>query len=234
MPSIYLPELSSEKKIITVEGEEYHHLINVKRTGIGESVKLNSGAGLMAEGKLIKVNKKSAEIEIDKIETFPFPERPFAIAFALLKNRRDDWLIEKCTELGVIAFYTMLTDYSVRTPSQNTITRFKRTALAAIKQCDNPWMPKINEPLPLKETVNKIFSEGWIPVLCSERKPDKRITYLPKIIKPCFLIGPEGGFSEDEFTYFSEQNILSISICHLITRAETAAIAVAAQYQAYF
>ncbi|NLM90335.1 MAG: RsmE family RNA methyltransferase, partial [Candidatus Cloacimonetes bacterium] len=103
MPSIYLPELSSEKKIITVEGEEFHHLINVKRIGIGESVKLNSGAGLMAEGKLIKVNKKSAEIEIDKIETFPFPERPFAIAFALLKNRRDDWLIEKCTELGVIA-----------------------------------------------------------------------------------------------------------------------------------
>ncbi|NLM90611.1 MAG: RNA methyltransferase, partial [Candidatus Cloacimonetes bacterium] len=134
----------------------------------------------------------------------------------------------------VTAFYPMLTDYSVRTPSQNTITRFNLIALAAIKQCDNPWMPKINEPLPLEETVNKIFSEGWIPVLCSERKPDKRITYLPKIIKPCFLIGPEGGFSEDEFTYFSEQNILSISICHLITRAETAAIAVAAQYQAYF
>ena len=85
MPSIYLPELSSEKKIITVEGEEFHHLINVKRTRIGELVKLNSGAGLIAEGKLTEIHKNSAVIEIIKIETFPFPERPFAIAFTLLK-----------------------------------------------------------------------------------------------------------------------------------------------------
>ncbi len=233
MPSIYLPELSSEKKIITVEGEEYHHLINVKRTGIGESVKLNSGAGLMAEGKLIKVNKKSAEIEIDKIETFPFPERPFAIAFALLKNRRDDWLIEKCTELSVIAFYPMLTDYSVRTPSQNTITRFNLIALAAIKQCDNPWLPKINEPLSFKQEIEKIISEGWTPVLCSEQRPAKNISALPNNIKPCFIIGPEGGFSEAEFAFFNEKNIFQISICHHITRAETAAIAVAAQFQLF-
>jgi len=233
MPSLYLPELSSDKKIIAVEGEEFHHLINVKRTAIGELVKLNSGSGLMAEGKLTEIHKNSAVIEIIKIETFPFPERPFAIAFTLLKNRRDDWLIEKCTELGVIAFYPMLTDYSVRIPSKNTTQRFKRTALAAIKQCDNPWLPRINEPLSFKQAIEKIISEGWIPVLCSEKRPAKKISALPNNIKPCFIIGPEGGFSEAEFAFFNEKNIFQISICHHITRAETAAIAVAAQFQLF-
>jgi len=135
--------------------------------------------------------------------------------------------------LGVTAFYPMLTDYSVRIPSKNTTQRFKRTALAAIKQCDNPWLPRINEPLSFKQAIEKIISEGWIPVLCSEKRPAKKISALPNNIKPCFIIGPEGGFSEAEFAFFNEKNIFQISICHHITRAETAAIAVAAQFQLF-
>jgi len=233
MPSIYLPELSSDKKNVIIEGQEFHHLINVRRTGIGDIVKLNSGSGLIAEGKLTEVDKDLAVIEIFKIEKFPFPERPFAIAFALLKNRNDELVIEKCTELGVTAFYPLLTDYSVRAPSKNTVSRFERIALSAIKQCDNPWLPRINEPLSLKEALIKILAEDWIPVLCSEQRPAQRISILPNNIKPCFIVGPEGGFSEEEFSFFAQQDILSISICSNITRAETAAIAVSAQFQVY-
>ncbi len=142
-------------------------------------------------------------------------------------------MIEKCTELGVTAFYPLLTDYSVRAPSKNTVSRFERIALSAIKQCDNPWLPRINEPLPLKEAVKTILAEDWKPVLCSEQRPAQRISDLPKSIKPCFIIGPEGGFSEEEFSFFAQQDIFSISVCRNVTRAETAAIAVSAQFQIY-
>ncbi len=232
MPSIYAPDLSEDKNIITIKGEEFHHLINVKRIKSRETVKLNSGAGLIAEGKLTEVTKDYAVIEITKREKFPFPERPFAIAFALLKNRNDELVIEKCTELGVTAFYPLLTDYSVRAPSKNTVSRFERLALSAIKQCDNPWLPRISEPLPLKEAVKKLSAEDWKPVLCSEQRPAQRISDLPNNLKPCFIIGPEGGFSEEEFSFFADQDIPSISLCNLITRAETAAIAAAAQFAA--
>ncbi|OQC06545.1 MAG: Ribosomal RNA small subunit methyltransferase E [Candidatus Cloacimonetes bacterium ADurb.Bin089] len=232
MPSIYAPDLSEDKNIITVKGEEFHHLINVKRIKSRETVKLNSGAGLIAEGKLTEVTKDYAVIEITKREKFPFPERPFAIAFALLKNRNDELVIEKCTELGVTAFYPLLTDYSVRAPSKNTVSRFERLALSAIKQCDNPWLPRISEPLPLKEAVKKLSAEDWKPVLCSEQRPAQRISDLPNNLKPCFIIGPEGGFREEEFSFFADQDIPSISLCNLITRAETAAIAAAAQFAA--
>jgi len=233
MPSIYVPDLSEDKDIIIVKGDEFHHLINVKRIKSRETLILNSGSGLMAEGKLTEVNKDNAVIEIIKREKVPFPERPFAIAFALLKKRNDELVIEKCSELGVTAFYPLLTDYSVRAPSQNTVSRFERIALSAIKQCDNPWLPRINEPLSLKEALKKILAEDWIPVLCSEQRPAQRISNLPNNIEPCFIVGPEGGFSEEEFSFFAQQDILSISICSNITRAETAAIAVSAQFQVY-
>ena len=230
MPSIYVPALRVDKRFLTIESEEFHHLINVKRIGIGEKVKLNNGTGLIAEGKLTEIRKNSAEIEIVKIDEVHYPERHYAIAFALLKNRRDDWLIEKCTELGVSVFYPLLSDYSVRKPSQNTVSRFNQIALSAIKQCDNPWLPVINNPLSLKEALLKIIAESWTPVLCSEQRPKRRISDLPINIKPCFIIGPEGGFSEIEFAFFAQQNIIQVSLCNLITRAETAAIAAAAQF----
>ncbi|MEN6445748.1 MAG: RsmE family RNA methyltransferase [Candidatus Cloacimonas sp.] len=233
MPSIYIPNLSGEHKFITIEGDEFHHLIKVRRTTLGETVKLNSGSGLIAEGKLTKILKNSADIEILKMDKFPFPERPFAIAFAPLKNRNDALLIEKCSELGVTTFYPLLTDYSVRMPSQNSVNRFKQIALAAIKQCDNPWLPSINSPLSLQDGFFRIIAETWTPVLCSEQRPLNRISDLTRNIKPCFIIGPEGGFSEAEFSFFNQQHIISVSLSNQILRAETAAIAAAAQFQLF-
>ena len=63
MPSIYVPALRVDKRFLTIESQEFHHLINVKRIGIGEKVKLNNGTGLIAEGKLTEIRKNSAEIE---------------------------------------------------------------------------------------------------------------------------------------------------------------------------
>ncbi|HNZ33432.1 MAG TPA: RsmE family RNA methyltransferase [Candidatus Cloacimonas sp.] len=231
MPSIYVPELSPDKRSITIAGEEYHHLVNVRRVKIGEIIKLNSGTGVIAEGKISELTKRSVVIELLELVEYPYPEKNFAIAFALLKNKHDELLIEKCTELGVSTFYPMITDFSVRIPSKNTVNRFRQIAVSAIKQCDNPWLPMINEPLPLTETIDKVLSERWDPVLCSEQKPPKRISNLSSNIKPCFIIGPEGGYSEKEFAFFIKKDILQISICPLITRAETAAIAAAAQFQ---
>lgn len=195
-------------------------------------MKLNNGCGIMAEGRIKAITKRDAEIEIVSSSVHNAIIPHFAIAFALLKNRHDELLIEKCTELGAGAFFPLVTEHSVKTPSLNTLTRFEKIALAAIKQCDNLWLPKLHPVQTLEAAIQSIISEGYSPVLCSEQRPDSYISSLDKQIKPCFLIGPEGGFSPSEFTYLNSQKVPSISICHLITRAETAAIAVSAQFLA--
>jgi len=229
MPSLYCNNLSPNESQICLEGEEFHHLAHVKRIGLGQRIKLNNGKGLIAEGIIKELTKKSVLLEIISQQRSPYPQHSFAIAFALLKNKHDELLVEKCTELGATAFFPLVSEHSVRNPSSNTLLRFERIALAAIKQCDNPWLPKVYNPVHLKDSFSVITTNGYIPVLCSEKRPDKQVSDLD-ITNPCFIIGPEGGFSEEEFLVFEQQKIPQISICSLITRAETAAIAISAQY----
>ncbi|PKN74021.1 MAG: hypothetical protein CVU50_00155 [Candidatus Cloacimonetes bacterium HGW-Cloacimonetes-3] len=230
MPSYYTPDLTPRSTFVILEGEEYHHLSHVKRIGIGDLLRLNNGTGIIAEGRIAELNKRSARIEIVSLENKAIARSKFAVAFALLKNKHDELLVEKCTELGASKFYPLVTEHSVRTPSTNTNQRFERIALAAIKQCDNPFLPDISPSLPLDKAIAAIISEGWIPVICSERRPDVWVKDLKLDAPPCFLIGPEGGWSISEYALFTANNTPEVCISNLIARAETAAIAIAAQY----
>lgn len=230
MPSYYTPEFIPESKTYRLRGEEFHHLSHVKRIAVGDVVKLNNGNGVLAEGKIQELTKHYAEIEVLRTIEAEAPKSPFAIAFALLKNKHDELLVEKCTELGATAFYPLHTEYGVRNPSANTIQRFRRIALAAIKQCDNPYLPLIAEGAELNMALQGIIAAGWQPVVCSERRPDMKVSSLQLQASPCFMIGPEGGWKDTEFALFSQLNLPELCISPLILRAETAAIAVAAQY----
>lgn len=239
MPSYYCPELDRIKHIqgmrIMLEEDEAHHLIKVLRAGTGDKIKLNSGGGTLCEGVITGMDKHSVEVEIASFESAPQARSEYAIGFSLLKNKHDELLLEKCTELGARAFFPFTSAYSVRQASENAILRFERIALAAIKQCDNPYLPIVHPALSLKKTLQSIVAEGFRPIICSERRPDVWLHHLEKdkTQRPCFLIGPEGGWSEEEYRLFSEQALPEIALSKLITRAETAAIAIAAQYIAY-
>ena len=222
MPSVYYPDLLPTEKLLILSGEEFHHLVRVTRTRVGDLVKLNSGNGLLAIARVTEISKRDAKLEIDEwMESKPFPA-PFAIAFALLKNRHDELLVEKCTELGAGVFYPLLCDFSVRKAGSDK--RLERIILAAIKQCDNPFLPSLEEPRELKEALSMVSAAGYSPIICSELRPDQWLDHLklPATVKPCFFIGPEGGWSSDELSLFEQTAMPSISIGNLITRAETA------------
>jgi 16S rRNA (uracil1498-N3)-methyltransferase len=229
MPSFYYPQLSKDSTELILENEEFHHLSRVKRIGADAMIKITGGNGLVAECKVLELGKRRASLEPVKILEHLMPEPDFAIAFALLKNHHDEMVVEKCTELGVSEFFPIITEHTVRDEGRNTVARFEKIALAAIKQCDNPWLPKLHSVLPLAEALAEMVEQGFQPLLCSEKE---QLTWLSNIRitgRPCFIIGPEGGFSEAEHVLM--QDIASICISRLIMRAETAAICVASQFQ---
>jgi 16S rRNA (uracil1498-N3)-methyltransferase len=230
MPSYYLPELTEHSKHVMMEGDEFHHLSHVKRVAVGDHLKLNNGTGIIAEAMIAELNKRNAKLEITATHLLTQPDKPFAIAFALLKNKHDELIIEKCTELGAQQFFPFTSEHSVRTASVNTSQRFERIALAAIKQCDNPFLPLVNPTSTLTALLKQISDDGWQPIVCSESRPDVWLRDLSLNAPPCFVIGPEGGWDKGELSFFADSNISEISISRLILRAETAAIAVASQY----
>ncbi len=229
MPSFYCPELTEYLKQTILTGDEFHHLTHVLRHKQGDTVKLNSGKGNIARGTIVSIDKKQAVIDINEIQFTKPNSIPFAIAFSLLRNKNDEWLVEKVTELGVKDLFPITTQFSVRNPSINTLSRFRNAALSAIKQCDNPYLPRISEVLALKKAILYIKEKGYTPVVASENVPDMWLDNLKSNVSYCVIIGPEGGFSPDEFIFLKNLGVEEITLSNLILRAETAAIAVAAQ-----
>jgi 16S rRNA (uracil1498-N3)-methyltransferase len=230
MPSFYSPDLDQASQQIILQGTEYHHLAPVLRHKPGDVVRLNSGKGWLGQGVIKSIDKSQASLEVVEKYFTDKPKPSYSIAFSLLRNKNDEWLIEKVTELGAAEFFPVLTRYAVRNPSANTLSRFKTTALSAIKQCDNPWLPVIHPVYSLKQALTEIRNAGYVPVVASEQRPDTWMDNLTKEQNYCFIIGPEGGFDQEEFALMAAFQVDAISISSNVLRAETAAIAVAAQF----
>ncbi|MCB5252112.1 MAG: RsmE family RNA methyltransferase [Candidatus Cloacimonadaceae bacterium] len=231
MPSQYYPQLDQETQILSLDATEFHHLARVKRLAKDQKILINGGNGYLAKARLMKLEKHSAALEIISTEFHEMLRPRFAIAFALLKNHHDELAVEKCTELGAQDFFPLITGRTVREEGKNTISRFEKIALAAIKQCDNPWLPKVHPVRNLETAITEIQGAGYTPVLCSEREEGLWLQDLDCGDDLCFLIGPEGGFTQEEFALLKA--LPGIRLSHLVTRAETAAIAISAQFQAY-
>ncbi len=235
MPSVYCPVLRQYRSgdLVRLEGSEFHHLAHVTRRRILEPVLLNSGDGLLCWAEYESSGSDHALLRLTRAELDQAkPLHAYAIAFALLKNRHDELLVEKCTELGATDFFPLFTEHSVRQPGPGTLARFAKIALAAVKQCDNPWLPRIHAPLTLEHALTTLRERGFQPIVCSENKPQRWLHDLrpEQTGQPCFLIGPEGGWSKAEQALLQKEP--EITLARLITRAETAAIAVAAQWLA--
>ncbi len=237
MPGFYVPELTTADKLIQISGSEFHHLVHVRRLQSGDKITITNGNGLLASAIIKVISKKTAEIEIIEIEKILQSMSRIAVAFSLLKSKNDQLIIEKLTELGVKEFFPIITERSVRKTSVNTAEKFEKTAIAAIKQCDNAYLPVIHEPLDLKSAITIIKNAGFTPVVALETGNRKSLSSIIKHLDkadPCLIIGPEGGFSSEEIQLFEAENLASVTLGNHILRAETAAIVVAAQITGFY
>lgn len=232
MPCFYYPKLKIDDELVTVIGDEVHHIKNVFRKQVGEVVQITNGKGIYAEGLIDKIGKKDIIIQLqnksEKIKSNP----KISVAFPLLKNKNDHLIVEKLTELGVDEFFPMVYERSVRKPKGNTVEKFKKTAISAIKQCDNAFLPKVNEVSNLQELIANLNQQKIIPLIASEVEQK---TFLSDVFSAdnqasfCFIIGPEGGFAEAELTFFDKMKIPQFCLGNHILRAETAAISTMSQ-----
>jgi 16S rRNA (uracil1498-N3)-methyltransferase len=231
MPCFYAPSLTIDSNQITIEGDEHHHITHVFRHKINDILKLTSGNGVLGEGKILSINKKDLVLEITSIEKHHISAPIISVAFSLLRNKNDEWLVEKLTELGVKTLYPMLTTNTVRQPSKNINERFMKTAVSAIKQCENPWLPVIHEEDEMNNIVSNLHKLNIKPLVASEKEKNLFIPSMMKDIDQqlCILIGPEGGFTPEEFAWMEANHVESFSLGNHILRAETAAISAVSQ-----
>ena len=224
----YVPAEHIIDQHIAIEGEEARHIAKVLRKQPGDRIWVVDGAGKAYETVIRLVTPEMIECEVlFEHHHFHEPDIDVTLAVAQLKNpSRMDWIIEKATELGVRTIIPLQTLRTIaRSPKED---RWNNIALAAMKQSGRSMLPVISPPkdLPtvLEETANvdmKLIPYErtdhilFIAEALKNRKPPRTAV---------ILIGPEGGFTEEEVSMAEKAQFTQVSLGRRRLRTETAAV----------
>ena len=213
---------------VQVRDGDFEYLTKVMRQKIGGEIVLFNGCDGEFVAVVTQVEKKFLGAEIkDKIsELKKVPN--ITLAFAPIKNVRIDFVAAKATELGVASFQPILTQYTI--VDKINLERFKANVKEACEQCERNDFPQIFDVTKLDKYLNEKDTAEKIFILCDEsgqgRKASEVLSKIDAQEKEIvILIGPEGGFSESEFSKMHQlKNLYPISLGPRILRADTAMI----------
>lgn len=215
------------REISTLDPVESNHLSRVLRLAAGAPVELFDGCGTLAEGIVDNADRKQTTIRTTRIDRITPPQSGrIILAVSYAKGQRFDWMVEKCTELGVDHIAAVQFDRTVKLGKASGLERLEKITLAAAKQSGRLFLPKLTGPLKLAETVRQLKTEyPDSTFLCGSPNGDSLSPNGNRAIDTVVFIGPEGGFTESEETFLGEQNARSICINPHVLRIETAALA---------
>ena len=205
-----------------------HYLINVLRCKAGEEILLFNGRDGEWLGGLSAATKKRAIVTLIRQTRPQVPAPDLHYLFAPLKRARLDYMAQKATELGASLLKPVITRRTVA--ERVNRARLIANAVEAAEQCGILWVPEVAEPEKLAAILAE-WDESRLLVLADEAasvaSPLAALEGASKSKRPlAVLIGPEGGFEEEERALLLEQPfVLPISLGPRVMRADTAAVA---------
>jgi 16S rRNA (uracil1498-N3)-methyltransferase len=169
--------------------------------------------------KITEMDENGARLELVTDLVRQVPKKEIYLLWALLKKDKNDWVLQKCTELGVSHFLPIIADRSVRTGFSTE--RAEKIVIEASEQCGRSDIPKVREPIHVQSALEQLA--GKIQLFVCEQGEDSGDTSALEAAG--LLIGPEGGWSENEKNSFQRHDLAHLSLHDFTLRAETAAVA---------
>ncbi|MBR2068209.1 MAG: RsmE family RNA methyltransferase [Candidatus Gastranaerophilales bacterium] len=204
------------------------HITKVRRVKIGEKIKFIDEAHNVYDCKITEINKKSLLAEIlSKNISNRILKYDISLIEAILAPDSQNLLIANATQTGVKKIYPVVSDNVSYKASDDKIIKWQKIVSENFKQCERADMAKVEDIAPLIGTIKKfkkenvlIFSEKDVNISLNNSIKD-----IDKNSEIAIVIGPEGGFSEDEFEYFKKENYKLISLGNMIYKAPNAVVA---------
>ena len=235
---------ASDTRSVTLSADETKHLRNVLRLQVGDEAFVFDGAGHEFRGEIASISRDSAEIRIVQEVSPSAAESPLnlTMAVALLKGEKFDLVVQKLTELGVTRLVPIITtraDVRLRNSddADRKLTRWRRIVMEATKQCGRARLLTIESPATFDELVLRSRVDGEMRLMFTERDGTSLDETFSQETKPrvvTALVGPEGGWTDEEIKQARAAGWTSVTLRGRIMRAETAAIACAALLQHRF
>jgi|YelNatPaOPRAMG01_1025707.scaffolds.fasta_scaffold56650_1 16S rRNA (uracil1498-N3)-methyltransferase len=232
--------IKGEQAILT-DKEEIRHLWQVRRLKPGDQVTIFDGEGHEYEALIRQIKHGEVIFQIQSATPVSSKESPLPIILGIgvLKGSKFDWLIQKITELGVAEIVPFYGQRSVPNWEDAKIitkkNRWEKIATAAAKQCQRPKIPQIHPPCSFQEALQKI-SGDILRIFVWEKEAERTLAQITHAAYPGIyaLVGPEGGFSDEEAAQAQEAGFKPVHLGPRILRSETAGMVIVALLQFLF
>lgn len=215
---------------IPLDPTQTRHARDVLRLEDGTAVEAFDDLGTVAPATLHFRGMKEAFVRVEEIRAPDVPHSFYlTVASAVPKGERADWMVEKLSELGVASFVPLATERSVVKPEgKNKHERWVRIAIESAKQSRRAGVMRIGELRPVRGVIGDAARTLYLST-APDATPLREL--LPGMIpngNMTLLIGPEGGWTDEEMSAFGSAGCRGVKLTATILRVETAAIAAAA------
>jgi 16S rRNA (uracil1498-N3)-methyltransferase len=233
-PRLYVSQDLAEGGEVKLDPQQTNYLVNVLRLGAGAPVLLFNGRDGEFSASLSTSSRKAALLAVGARTRAQETPPDVDYLFAPLKHARLDYMAQKAVEMGARRLRPLITRHTQ--VARVNLDRLRANAIEACEQCGVIWVPEIVPVAPLGEALR-----GWPPerllVFCDEEteqaSPLDALGSARADNGVGLLIGPEGGFDDDErAAILSAPRVLRLSLGPRILRADTAAVAALALIQA--
>jgi 16S rRNA (uracil1498-N3)-methyltransferase len=228
MEYFYVKPEDVSQNALLIRDDESKHLVRVLRKTVGDRIFATDGLDTMYEAAITEIGKSDTHCNVIAMHRkFNEPSIDITLAVSLLKNPgRFDFLVEKCTELGVRQIIPLICERTIS--HRDSLKRLEKIALSAMKQCGRSWLPKISNQMKFPELLNS-NQHYHLALLPHEQTNqlntvDAALSNKKDAHKILIAIGPEGGFTDGEEKKASETGFLPVSLGARRLRTETASI----------
>ena len=211
----------------SLKENSFHYLSKVLRAKENQSVVLFNNSGFNYFGYVKNIGNKSYDIFIEKKIFYEKSKSNIEVAFSVCKNPCSDLIIQKLTELGIDAIQPIISKNSIfnqkKIDSKKKLLHWKNISISSSEQSERNYLPNIKEIISYQNYIENCSFQQKI-ILDTKSKIMLSSIYNNSKKSSSILVGPEGDFTEAEYSYAKGLNFSSASLGDNILRVETAAI----------
>lgn len=230
----YVPPGTLDEAVISLSRDAAHYVVRVLRLRVGDQVGLFDGSGQEWLIRLTRVSASLVQGERVALLAAPTPcNKVVVLGQGLPQGAKMDWIVEKCSELGLSTLVPLHTELSViRGVGQRMaekMARWQRIAAAAAGQCGRRTLLELGTPSSLADFCAR-YDTAAVKIMCWEQEKSLGIRQVLEAADDRYpvavLVGPESGFTEDEVAVAETHGFVPVSLGPRRLRTETAAVAV--------
>jgi len=218
--NLFYSNFNKSDSDIILDEIDSKHLSKSLRKKVGDVIRITNGSGLEVKGEIIRLGKN---IKVNVISKIKHQKEGISIHVAIspLKNpSRFEWFVEKSTEIGISEITPLITKFSEK--KKVNISRLNKIVISSMKQSNQFYLPKVNPIISFDDFLELNNDYKLIAHLKNNNSFNKKsIGNKDKIV---VMIGPEGGFSDEEILKANKEKIKEISFGQNRFRSETAGV----------